>query len=252
MVNAFVRYLILSDIHANWEALQAVLEAAGKDGYDQILCLGDLVGYGADPNACVEWVRANVRTLVRGNHDKACVGLEDLEWFNPAARASAQWTNGELTEENREWLSRLAKGPLPVAEFMIFHGSPVDEDEYIMQANEAAMVAGYLDTRISFFGHTHLQGGFRFLRAGIRNIQRMGPRLIRTEFSLDHDSFYMINPGSVGQPRDGDPRAAWAIYEPEERLVVYRRTAYDIRAAQDKILATGVPDILAKRLGVGR
>lgn len=119
-----MRYLILSDIHGNREALDAVLEEASKDGYDSVLCLGDIVGYGADPNSVADWVRTNAAAVVRGNHDKAAVGLDNLEWFNPAARASALWTRSTLTDENREWLLQLPRGPVPVADFQILHGSP--------------------------------------------------------------------------------------------------------------------------------
>jgi len=140
-----VRYLILSDIHSNWEALERVLEAASQDGYDQVVCCGDVVGYGGDPNAATDWTRANVKAIVRGNHDKACVGLDDLEWFNPAARASAIWTQAMLTPENLGYLKKLPRGPLPVRDFQILHGSPLDEDEYLVAASEVSMLTGYLD-----------------------------------------------------------------------------------------------------------
>jgi predicted phosphodiesterase len=122
-----VRYLILSDIHSNWEALEAVLADAGGS-FDEALCCGDLVGYGADPNRVVEWVRSNVRIVVRGNHDKGCAGLEDLDWFNPIARSAAQWTAAVLAPENLEYLRNLPKGPIPLDSFQILHGSPLDED----------------------------------------------------------------------------------------------------------------------------
>jgi predicted phosphodiesterase len=247
-----VRYLIVSDIHGNREALEAVSEAAGKEGYDQVVCCGDLVGYGADPNVAAEWVREHVKAVVRGNHDKACVGLDDLEWFNPAARASAIWTQKSLTPENFEYLKQLPRGPLPVNGFQILHGSPLDEDEYLIAASEASMLTEYLEERVSFFGHTHLQGGFWLHRSGVKRLPPMGRVDNRQELILDEDSFYLINPGSVGQPRDGDPRAAWAYYEPEHRLVVFRRVAYDLSGAQQKIRAAGLPDVLARRLALGQ
>ena len=247
-----MRYLILSDIHANWEALQAVAEAASSDGYDEILCCGDIVGYGADPNPCVDWVRRNAKITVRGNHDKVAVGLEDLEWFNPAAQASAQWTSEALSAENQAWLQALPRGPIPVTDFQILHGSPADEDEYVIQLAEAAVAGPYLDTRVSFFGHTHIQGGFLYQRGVPRRIQPVGAGKDRLEYELDPDLFYLINPGSIGQPRDRDPRAAWAIYIPEARLVIYRRTTYDVRSAQHKIIAARLPNILAHRLAAGR
>jgi predicted phosphodiesterase len=120
-----VRYLILSDIHANWEALETVLDrATGK--YDEVLCCGDLIGYGADPNAVCDWCRAHVKVVVRGNHDKASVGLEDLEWFNPVAKAAALWTQAALTPENAEYVRNLPQGPITMDGFQIIHGSPLD------------------------------------------------------------------------------------------------------------------------------
>jgi predicted phosphodiesterase len=247
-----VRYLVLSDIHGNWEALDAVIEAARKDGYDQVVCCGDVVGYGADPNAATTWIREHVKAIVRGNHDKACVGLDDLEWFNPAARASAIWTQQTLSPENLEYLRQLPRGPLPVNGFQILHGSPLDEDEYLIAATEASMVTEYLEERVSFFGHTHLQGGFWLHRSGVKRIPPITRVEERQELLLDDDSFYLINPGSVGQPRDGDPRAAWAYYEPEHRSVVYRRVPYKVSSAQEKIRSAGLPEVLARRLTLGQ
>ncbi len=248
-----MRYLILSDIHGNWEALDAVLHAARDDGYELVLCCGDLVGYGADPNAVTDWVRATASYVVRGNHDKACVGLENLAWFNPVARTSALWTASILRIENVEYLKKLPKGPVPVNNFQILHGSPVDEDEYLMQTGEVAQLAGYLDTRLSFFGHTHVQGGFVFQNGGIvRRLAGVGRKLDTEELILEPESYYLVNPGSVGQPRDNDPRAAWCVYYPKERRIVYRRVAYDIKGAQAKIREARLPDLLARRLSSGQ
>jgi len=243
-----VRFLILSDIHANWQALDAVIQHA-KGRYDNILCCGDIVGYGADPDAVTDWVRENVNITVRGNHDKACAGLEDLEWFNPVARLSAMWTQVSTNPDNIAYLRNLAQGPEQVNGFQILHGSPIDEDEYLITEVDASHVAPYLDSAVSFFGHTHLQGGFLCHRNGIKRI----PQAIETreELALENDSFYLINPGSVGQPRDGDPRAAYVTYDSDARLVTYCRVEYDVRAAQQKILKAGLPDILARRLALG-
>jgi predicted phosphodiesterase len=246
-----VRYLILSDIHANWEGLQAVAEhAAGK--YDQVLCCGDLIGYGADPNAVTEWVRAHVSGVVRGNHDKASVGLDDLEWFNPVARAAALWTQHELAPENAEYIRTLPKGPLVLEGFQVVHGSPLDEDEYLLGAADAGEAFCYLDQPLTFFGHTHVQGGFIWNRARIEIIDKTPQGEERRTLELDPECAYMINPGSVGQPRDGDPRAAYVLFNPEERFLIYYRLPYDIAKAQEKIRRAGLPPMLAGRLAAGR
>ena len=245
-----MRYLILSDIHANLEALEAVLGQAGSE-YDRIVCCGDLVGYGADPDAVTEWVRGNVSVTVRGNHDKAAAGLEDLEWFNPVARQSAVWTQAAMKAGNIAYLRDLVKGPERVNGFQILHGSPVDEDEYVVTAQEVAQIAPYLEATVSFFGHTHLQGGFLCHRNGVIQLGGVEADANSETFELQNDVNYLINPGSVGQPRDGDPRAAYATYEPESRLVTLRRTEYDVVKAQQKILKAGLPELLAARLEVG-
>jgi len=246
-----VRYLILSDIHANWEGLEAVLQhAAGK--YDQVLCCGDVIGYGADPNAVADWVGTHAAAVVRGNHDKAAVGLDDLEWFNPVARAAAIWTQEELSGGNAEYIRNLPKGPLALNGFQMVHGSPLDEDEYILGAGDAALVFAYLDAPLTFFGHTHLQGGFVLNHARVETIGKTPAGEERQTLELDEECAYMINPGSVGQPRDGDPRAAYVVYNPEERFLIYYRLAYDVGKAQEKIRRAGLPPLLADRLSVGR
>ena len=246
-----MRYLILSDIHANWESLEAVFaHAAGK--YDQILCCGDIIGYGADPNAVTEWVRANAAAVVRGNHDKASVGLDDLEWFNPVARAAALWTQHDLTLENADYVRGLPRGPLTIDGFQLVHGSPLDEDEYLLGASDAGPVFGYLETALTFFGHTHVQGGFLWNRMRVEMIGKPPAREERLTLELDSDCAYLINPGSVGQPRDGDPRAAYLLYNSDENFVIYYRLPYDVKKAQDKIRRAGLPDLLADRLAEGR
>jgi predicted phosphodiesterase len=239
-----LRYLILSDIHANLVALEAVLvDAQGK--YDAIVNCGDLVGYGPKPNEVVDWCRTNTPEVIRGNHDKACVGLEDLEWFNPDARASAVWTNEVLTDENREYLRVLRKGPGIGANFQFVHGSPADEDEYLLSISDVQYAAVYLDTPVTFFGHTHIQGAFMVHRNGIRRMN--GPVV-----EIENDVLFLINPGSIGQPRDGDPRAAYAFYDTEQRIVTFERTSYDIQSTQTDILRAGLPEVLAYRLQLGR
>lgn len=245
-----MRYLILSDIHANWEALEAVLDhASGR--YDEVLCCGDVVGYAADPNRAVEWARENVRFIVRGNHDKAAADLVSLEWFNSSAQAATLWTQRELTAENLDYLRRLPAGPLPIGDLQIFHGSPLDEDGYLVSAEDASQLFGYLDAAVSFFGHTHLQGGFLLYRDGTRRINAVQPGEDGREMTLSEDVLSLINPGSIGQPRDRDPRAAYVLYAPEDRFLTYHRVPYDLEKAQRKIIEAGLPEALANRLGTG-
>jgi diadenosine tetraphosphatase ApaH/serine/threonine PP2A family protein phosphatase len=244
-----VRYLILSDLHANWEALQAALDdTAGQ--YEEALCCGDLVGYGADPNKVVEWVRANCKIVVRGNHDKACTGLEDLEWFNPVARTAAIWTLQQLTPENAEYIRKLPEGPLIHGGVELFHGAPFDEDEYLLTAPEAGEAFGYLAARVAFFGHTHVQGGFIWNHARVETIPSVNG--MRESMTIDPECAYLLNPGSIGQPRDGDPRASCAIYDSEGPIVTYCRIRYDVDSAARKIRDVGLPPILADRLSMGR
>jgi predicted phosphodiesterase len=245
-----MRYLIASDIHANWDALQAVL-AAAAGAYDRVLSCGDLVGYGADPNRVVEWARAQVSVVVRGNHDKACASLEAMGWFNPTAQAAAQWTRGELTAANLEYLCGLPRGPVKAENFQLLHGSPLNEDDYVLGLHDADGLAEYLEPAVSFFGHTHMQGGFLWVRRSVRRIPPLEAGETRRVLALERDLVYLINPGSVGQPRDGDPRAAYALYDSGERLVTYCRVPYDVAAAQRKMRAAGLPERLALRLETG-
>jgi len=239
-----VALLIVSDIHANQEALRAVLEDA-RGRYDRILCLGDLAGYGAEPNQVIEWARDHVTAIIRGNHDKMCVNDEPLDAYHPSARASTEWTRRVLSPESREFLEKLPRGPLRYEDFDLVHGSPADEDEYLVTAADATMVREFLAVPVTFFGHTHLQGGFLVTRHGSRRIVPQGT------LELEPDHQYLLNPGAVGQPRDGDPRAAYAIYFPERHLVEFRRAAYDIDLAAAKIRAAGLPEHLAARLFEG-
>lgn len=241
-----MRYLILSDIHSNWEALEAVIEAT-KGTYDRALCCGDLVGYGPDPNPVVDWVRTNCQVVIRGNHDRAAVGLEDLEWFNPIARTAAEWTLKTLTPVNRDYILRLPQGPVAVDGFLLAHGSPLDEDEYLVHATEAAHQFPYVSHNLTFIGHTHLQGGFAWNGKRATQVCR-APQ----ECQLDGETQYFINPGSVGQPRDSNPQAAYVIYEPEKRFVKFGRVPYDVGAVQKKIRDAGLHTTLADRLSLGR
>ncbi len=247
-----MRYLIIGDIHSNWEALQAVLSHATGQ-YDQILSTGDLVGYGADPNAVVEWCRANLTLAVRGNHDKGCSGLADLDWFSPRAAAAASWTLEHLDPANIEYLHGLPQGPLEIDDFFqLAHGSPADEDEYVIESSDALLLKPNLIFPLTFFGHTHLQGGFAVRQNGAEIIPGVPTVAEERVVSLPEQGFCLINPGSVGQPRDRDPRAAYLIYASKEKELIYRRSPYDVEAAQRKIRRAGLPPELADRLSAGR
>ena len=245
-----MRYLIASDIHGNWEALQAVLEDAAGD-YDRVLSCGDLVGYGAEPNCVVDWARERAAVVVRGNHDKVCAGIEEMEWFNPTAQAAVHWTRRELTAANLEYLRGLPRGPVGVESFQVLHGSPIHEDDYLMGLHDADGLAGYLGVGVSFFGHTHVQGGCLWVRRSVRRIPGADAGETRRVLELEPDLVYLINPGSVGQPRDGDPRAAYSLYDSEERVVAHCRVPYDVAAAQRKMRAVGLPERLVMRLERG-
>lgn len=245
-----MRYLVLSDLHANLEALDAVLQNA--DGlWDRAVVLGDLVGYGADPDAVVDRVRSLTPTaVIRGNHDKAAAGVDDASNFNPAARAAALWTGRALSDTNRAFLQNLPSGPLLVDDVIeICHGSPFDEDFYIFDGADAWRALESTRSGLCFYGHTHI--ALAFLRSG-NVFEAIVPEGAETPIQAQNGRRLLVNPGSVGQPRDGDPRAAYALFDSEEGVVTLRRTAYPIERAQEKILAAGLPRALANRLASGR
>lgn len=246
-----MRYLVVSDLHSNWEALEAVL-ADARGQYDQIVCCGDLAGYGPDPNRVLDWARANLSAVVRGNHDRACSGLENLEWFNPVARAASMWTMARLTQDNFEYLRMLPTGPLKVDGFQLIHGSPLDEDEYLISATDARNVFDYLEAGVSFFGHTHLQCGYAWANGYFQVLRHHNALETEVWQRLDRDGVYLINAGSVGQPRDGDPRAAFALFNSDTLEIAQRRVQYDFEATRRKIEAAGLPDVLGSRLAIGR
>lgn len=246
-----MRYLFISDLHGNREALEAVLENA-RGAYEQIVCCGDIVGYGPDPNFVVEWARAHVQTVIRGNHDRACCGLEDLEWFNPIAQTASRWTMAELTGENLDWLRMLPQGPVAVDGFLVAHGSPLDEDEYIASPEDAANLFDYLESPVTFIGHTHLQGGFHWGDGKRQAIARPRSWESVSRLKLDPDAVYLINPGSTGQPRDNDPRAAYALVDSDTRSVALHRVPYDFERVRKKIEQAGLPPALGWRLAFGR
>jgi predicted phosphodiesterase len=247
-----MRYLILSDLHANFDALETVLKKAAAVGYDQTLVLGDLVGYGAQPNEVVDRVRAlDPLAIIRGNHDKVASGLEPAEGFNPVAEQAAQWTYHTLTAENRAYLATRAQGPILVdVETEICHGSPDDEDAYITSEVAALRALKQAERPVCFYGHTHVPVAFCLSETGFNLV--LQAEEAQQSLTLAAGLRYLINPGSVGQPRDGDPRAAFATFEREPRVLTFYRVAYPVERAQQKIIEAGLPRMLATRLGVGR
>jgi diadenosine tetraphosphatase ApaH/serine/threonine PP2A family protein phosphatase len=249
-----MRYLVLTDIHANLEALDACLADARSRGYDRTLVLGDLVGYGGDPNAVVERVQSLEPTaVVRGNHDKVACGLEQAEGFNAVAKSAALWTLEVLKPAYREWLAALPAGPIDVDDLVeICHGSPFDEDAYIFDELDAVRALKVSNRPLCLFGHTHFPVTFELSADSFDNVGSAGPAQTQLQVQMKPGCKYLINPGSVGQPRDGDPRAAYAIVDTTLRLVELYRTRYAIEDAQAKVVKAGLPEVLAQRLAVGR
>ena len=251
-----VRILLLSDIHSNLEALDACLAAAPV--HDLVVNLGDTVGYGGNPNEVIARAKSLGRIFVRGNHDKAVGGLMDLEEFNPVAGLATLWTREQLTRANLDWLRALPQGPIQLDELpgvQFVHGSALDEDEYTVSVRDAIAPLISNPVPVTFFGHTHLQGGFS-LQGEIGEGYRPGYRTVgqpeSSDWPLRKDRRYLVNPGSVGQPRDGDWRAAFAMFDSDAWVVSFYRVPYNVRVAQEKILAANLPPRLATRLATGR
>ena len=244
-----MRYLILSDLHSNLEATQAAMAHALELGYDRALVLGDIVGYGADPNPVIDRLRALPGLVaIRGNHDKVAAGLEEGEEFNEAARQAALWTRRVLTPANLAFLQALPRGPLEFAPgHYLCHGTPLDEDGYLLEEDEAQRCFERLDFEVCFFGHSHYPGAF--VLDGPRALRRTGGG--GAVLGLEPGRRYLVNPGSVGQPRDRDSRCGFGIYDEARREVTFHRDAYPAALAREKILAAGLPRWLGDRLLVG-
>jgi diadenosine tetraphosphatase ApaH/serine/threonine PP2A family protein phosphatase len=240
-----VRYAVLSDIHGNLEALRAVLADADACAAE-VLCLGDVVGYGADPGPCVDLIGARARATVAGNHEHAVIGRLDLAWFNRYARVAAAWTRERLDDDCAAYLGTL---PLTaeVHDATLVHGSPRQPDEwdYLVSADDGLAAFEAFATRLCFVGHSHVPAAW--------SLGSSGPDYVRgdVDVSLEAGRRYIVNVGSVGQPRDRDPRAAYALWDVDARRVTVRRVAYDVAAARAKIEAAGLPRILADRLAAG-
>jgi len=251
-----LRILLLSDIHSNLEALEACLAVA--PAHHTVVNLGDIVGYGASPNEVTERALRLGGMVVRGNHDKVVAGIDSAESFNPIAGIAALWNRQQLTPEHLDWLRGLPKGPevvsgLPAVQFV--HGAPDDEDRYLVSLDDATQELVAASATVTFFGHTHMQGAF-LLRNGF--VEDVVPEYSTVgknetwELPLEMEACYLINPGSIGQPRDGDWRAAFATFDSERRVVSFHRVPYDLRSAQEKIFAANLPSRLATRLAAGR
>ena len=240
-----MRYAILSDIHANLEALRAVLDDC-RDRADAVICLGDTVGYGADPLPCVELVAEQAQAVVAGNHEYAVSGLLSLTWFNRFARAAAEWTQEHLDESHRAYLAGL---PLvrEIGDATLVHASPSqpDEWEYLVTADDGFDAFPHFATRWCFVGHSHVPGTWSLGSSGPDHHPRA------TSVRSEQGRRYIVNVGSVGQPRDRDPRAAYAVWDVEAGQVDVRRVAYDVATARRKILEAGLPRFLAERLAEG-
>jgi diadenosine tetraphosphatase ApaH/serine/threonine PP2A family protein phosphatase len=241
-----VRYAVLSDIHGNLESLYAVL-ADAADQVDAMLCLGDTVGYGADPGPCVELIAERAAASVAGNHEYAVAGRLDLDWFNPHARVAAEWTVDQLADDCRRYLGGL---PLisEVGDAILVHASPASPEEwdYVVTAEDGFLALSSAATRLCFVGHSHVPA--------VWSVGSTGPEFApgATRVALQHGRRYLVNVGSVGQPRDRDTRAAYAIWDVDRRVVAIRRVAYDIEKARRKILDAALPPILGDRLRAGR
>jgi len=240
-----LRYAILSDIHGNLEALRAVL-ADCEGAVDSVLCLGDTVGYGPDPLPCVELVAQKAEAIVSGNHEHAVAGRLDLGWFNRYARAAAEWTRERLDDDHRAYLGAL---PLlrEVAGATLVHASPAQPEEwdYLVTAEDGFGAFGHFATRWCFVGHSHVPGAWSLGSSGPEHL----PGVTRLE--TERGRRYLVNVGSVGQPRDRDPRAAYAVWDAEGGRLEIRRVAYDHAATRRKILDAGLPRLLADRLAAG-
>lgn len=251
-----MRYLILSDIHANMEAFSAVQEHAGAAGWDSVLCLGDITGYNPNPNEAIDEIRkyhdsGRLTGAILGNHDNVVIGREDPYNFNDKAKQAALWHKERVRDDNKEFLSALDDALLIDENLFIVHGSPVDPNEYLTLLFQAAIsFRAMKDENISlcFNGHTHVPCVFAL------DGDEVEKETLSKESSvirLKSDRFYIINPGSVGQPRDGDPRSSYMIYDTAQSIVIHSRISYDIATTQSKIAQAGLPQDLADRLSLG-
>jgi diadenosine tetraphosphatase ApaH/serine/threonine PP2A family protein phosphatase len=240
-----LRYAVLSDIHGNLEALRAVL-ADAADRVDDVLCLGDIVGYGADPGPCVDLIGTRAHAVVAGNHEHGVVGRLDLGWFNRHARAAAEWTREQLDGDRTAYLDALPLTAV-VEDAVLVHASPRQPHEwdYLVTAEDGLGAFAAFDTRLCFVGHSHVPG--------VWSLGSWGPDYDRgdVDVELAAGRRYIVNVGSVGQPRDRDARAAYAVWDVDVRRITIRRVRYDVATTRAKIAGAGLPSFLADRLAAG-
>lgn len=244
-----MRYAVLSDVHGNLEALEAVLAAVHRDRPDTVVCLGDTVGYGPDPNACASRIQELGGPVLAGNHDRAALGALDVSAFTPMARAAIEWTIGVVSEETRRWLESLPDR-LETPHFLAVHGSPRDPiEEYILDLPTSLAIFSEHAFSLCLVGHSHVPGAFVLERDGTVSARELPAG---AAVPLDPSSRYIVNVGSVGQPRDGDPRASYVLLDLTARTATLRRLGYAIAATQEKMTSRGLPVQLAQRLSLGR
>jgi predicted phosphodiesterase len=240
-----MKFAIIADIHGNWEALQVILEDIKNQKCTHFACLGDVVGYNANPKECLDLIRSMNIPCVKGNHDEYWSSDDPMEGFNPAAAEAVAWTRKQLSVEDKQWLRDL-KYVRMVTNFTIVHAT-LDGPQrwgYVFDKLAAAASFTYQNTGVCFFGHTHVPVAF------MRDTMVRGGTYSR--FKVDPAKKYFVNVGAVGQPRDNNPKAAYVVYDVDEGTIELRRLEYDIQTAQKKILAAGLPTRLAERLAVGK
>ena len=245
-----MRALVVSDLHSNAEALRMVMNRVRRKKFDQVICLGDFVGYGAQPNQVLDTMRTikGPKLYIRGNHDRVAAGLDQAEGFNTVAKTAAFWTRDHLSARNRHFLEKLPLGPLELEGVLICHGAPHDEDEYVFHEGHARDIFAASTAPFILYGHTHLPVIF-----SIDRMHRVHGVAVRDDVvvRLDREHRYLINPGSVGQPRDRNPAASFVIFDSKRLTVQFFRVPYDVAKTQASIIKAGLPAILAQRLALG-
>ncbi len=239
-------YAIISDLHANLEATETVLKKIDELGVDQIINLGDVVGYNASPNECVDLMRERKTPSICGNHDAVACGLEEPWGFNPVALQAAMWTRETLRKDNHEWLRGLPDAQ-KIDSFLAVHGSPTNRNTYLFTWEDVLPHMSYVEEQgcnLCFFGHTHSPGIFS--RDGVYTVDN------DSKFSLGNGKMFFVNPGSVGQPRDGDPRASFGLYDTDKKEYELVRLNYPVKKAAERVTKAGLPSFLSERLFLGR